>query len=44
MSDLSFKTFCWAVIVGMGFALGSGPIRLVLAFLAKAAGAGSVDF
>ena len=33
-----FKTFVWALFVGMGFRLGWGLVGLVFDFLARAAG------
>ena len=36
--EISFKTFCWAVIVGAGFRLGWGIIGLLFEMLAKATG------
>lgn len=37
-TEISFRAFVWAVILGMGFTLGSGAIRLVARWIAQAVG------
>lgn len=36
----SISAFLWAIVVGMGFTIGSGLIRLVVGWAAAAVGAG----
>lgn len=38
--EISFKFFVASVILGMGFALGSGLVGLIFSFLAQAANRG----
>lgn len=38
MAELSWRTFVWAVLLGMGFTVGTGLIRLIVSVAAKAVG------
>ena len=38
MSEVSWKTFVWAVLLGMGFHVGWGLISLIVWAMAKAVG------
>jgi hypothetical protein len=44
MNELTFRSFVWAVLLGAGFTLGSGLVRIVFALLARAAEAGGLEF